>query len=85
MAGCSNGELLKKFLEIKEDNLTEARIRQVAEQFEVMASTAEGLNSRVDDRAKQVKTGNKDMDKVTCYNCRKKVIFPRSAGFPRKT
>ena len=46
VAGCSNGELLKKFLEIKEDNLTEARIRQVAEQFEVMASTAEGLNSQ---------------------------------------
>ena len=46
VAGCSNGELLKKFLEIKEDDLGEARIRQVAEQFEVMASTAEGLNSQ---------------------------------------
>ena len=39
---------------------------------------------RVDDRAKQVKTGNKDLDKVTCYNCRKKGHFSKDCRVPKK-
>ena len=88
MAGCTNEELLKKLLEIGEDELTEVKIRQVAEKFEVMTSTAAGLtNKGADVRVKQVKGGQgggKDMDKITCYLCRAKGHFAKECKIERK-
>ena len=84
--GCCNGELLKKFLEVREDDLTESRIAQIAEQFEISSSIAEGLHKgeKEKERANQVKTGNKDLEKVSCFSCREKVTTPRIVEFPRK-
>ena len=86
VAGCSNGELLKKFLEVKEDDLTEARIAQIAEQFEISSSTAEGLHrgEKEKERANQVKTGNKDMEKVSCFSCREKGHYSKDCRVPKK-
>ena len=84
--GCCNGELLKKFLEVREDDLTESRIAQIAEQFEISSSTAEGLHrgEKEKERANQVKTGNKDLEKVSCFSCREKGLYSKDCQVPKK-
>ena len=86
MAACSNEELLKKLLEIKEAELTEAKIKEVAEKFEIMVSTASGLSQK-EQRAHQVKTKtkDKDMSKVTCWVCRQPGHFSTDCKIPKKS
>ena len=86
VAGCSNGELLKKFLEVGEDDLTESKIAQVAEQFEISASTAEGLHKgeKEKERVNQVKAGNKDLEKVSCFSCRERGHYSKDCRVPKK-
>ena len=86
MAGCSNEELLKKLLEIKESELTEAKIKEVADKFEVMQSTASGLTNKENNKVNQVKNKQqtKDVSKVTCYFCREKGHYSTDCKIPKK-
>ena len=88
MAACSNEELLKKLLEIEESNLTETKIKEVAERFEVMMSTASGLTNR-EHKILQVKTKpqntrkTKDMSNITCWICREAGHFATDCKIPK--
>ena len=86
MAACSNDELLKKLLEIDEADLTEAKIKEVAERFEIMVSTATGLAHK-DNKANQVKVKNKekDLSKVTCWICRQQGHFSTDCKIPKQS
>ena len=86
MAACSNDELLKKLLEIDEVDLTEAKIKEVAEKFEIMVSTATGLAHK-DNKVNQVRLKNKekDLSKVTCWVCRQQGHFSTDCKIPKKS
>ena len=77
MVGCANDDLLKEFIKIKEEELSEDSIREVATRWEVVNTTKKGLKGGDGDKppakVRQVKTVKKTnsfgQEKGSCYKC----------------
>ena len=76
MQGCANEELLKELVKIKEEDLSEDSIKEVATKWELINATKKGLKGDGDKppvKVRQVKTKSKTntfgQDKGSCYKC----------------
>ena len=85
LAGCHNQELLKKLLEIPEDELHEQKIKEVADKFEVLKTTTKGLNKDNEDkvsgggRVQQIK----GKEGYRCFKCQKEGHMSDKCKTPR--
>ena len=80
MLGCTNEELLKKLLEIKEENLNlnEDSIKEVATRLEMVNVTKLGLKKDGGKEGGKIRPVKRK--EVICYRYQKQVTYPRSVS-----